>query len=105
MARSQIASENYNLLYAGIKSFTGQRGMSCSIKTFFDGSAIVNINVSASNTSVTVSAIIVALYENDRIVGYRVSNEDKSLKVDKIQECIGFCRTLVNDTRVILSKI
>lgn len=105
MARSSIATKNFNTLYNGLRSAINSRGISVSVKTFYDGSAVVNIMVSASNASVTLSTIICAIYENDKIIGYRASNEDKSIEVEDLSKVISFCRNLVADTRIILSKI
>lgn len=106
MARSQLATATYNALYSGVKSFSSQRGMSSSIKVFFDGSAIININVSASNVSVQVSTIThPVLDKNGKVVKWIASNEDKTIECQDLSQVVSFCRQMVNDTRVILSKI
>lgn len=106
MARSQIATSTYNILYGGVRSFASQKGMSCSIKVFFDGSAVININVSGSNVSVQVSTITHPVFDkNGKVIKWIASNEDATREFQDLSGVIGFCRSMVNDTRVILSKI
>ena len=106
MARSQLATSTYNTLYSGVRSFASQRGMSGSVKVFFDGYAIINVNVSASNASVQVSTIChPVLDKNGVVIKWIASNEDETREFQDLSGVLGFCRRMVNDTRVILSKI
>ena len=105
MARSKISTDNYNYLYNGMRSVASSRGISYNVKTFFDGSGVVNITVSSQGATVTRSVIVCALYSDGEIIGYRASNEDKMQTFEKIQECVQFCKNIVTQTRMILSKI
>lgn len=106
MARSLLATSTYNALYSGVRSFTSQRGLSSSIKVFFDGSAVINVNVSASNVSVQISTVCHPVIGRDgKVIKWIASNEDETKEFMDLSGVVSFCRQMVNNTRVILSKI
>lgn len=106
MGQSQIAMQTFNVLYTGMRSVSSGRGMSFTVKAFHDGSAVVNFIVTAKNATVELSACVNPVYdEKDKIVGYRVSNDDRTEKIKQLSEAFNIVRRMISEARSILSRV
>lgn len=83
-----------------------QRGCTAKLKTFYDGSAVVDLIVFGSNTSVSLSVVISSkLDEKNKVIGYRVADSEKFKDCQNLGECTTFIRSLVYKTKMILSRV
>lgn len=108
MARSDISMRVYNALYGLLKSSISQRGLSFKLKTFNDGSAVANIIITARNVSVELSAVIVPIYdtrEDEKIVGWRASDDNFKREYKTLPETVNFVRSMISESRSVLNKI
>lgn len=107
MARSVLANQTFNTLYTGMRSVASSRGVTYNVKTFNDGSAVINLIVTAKNVSVTQSVCIVPLMSDDEksVEKWRVSDDEKVKIVKNLPDAINQVRSLIAQTRSILNKV
>lgn len=103
---SPRANQTFNSLYPGIRTLMTQRGCTSNLKTFYDGSAVVDLVVFGSNTSVNLSVIISSILDDkNNIIGYRCADSERTKDCKTLAECIMFIRSLVVRTKNILMKV
>lgn len=97
----------FNKLYPRIKSvISSYSGTSFTIKTFFDGSAVVNVVIFYGNKSVDYSCLVKVNYsESGEVVGCNLVDDNKIQNFDKIEQCVGSIKSTVVKTRTYLSRI
>lgn len=107
MARSALANQTFNTLYTGMRSVATSKGVSFDVKSFNDGSAVVNFIVTARNVSVTQAVCVTPIMaaDNKKVEKWRVADDERTLLVNTLAEALSKIRGLVASTRSILSKV
>lgn len=101
------AVSTFNKLYPKVRSaISSYTGTSFTLKTFFDGSAVVNVNIFYANKTVEYSCLIKVNYdENETVVNCQFIDENRAKSFDKIEQCANEIKSTVVKTRTYLSRI
>ena len=107
MARTSLTIKTYNQLYGTLKGAFSGKGMSFQLNSFSDGSSVITVMIAGGNATVGIKAIICTIFDekDEKIIGYRVSDDDKSYTVNNLSQAVGYIRKLTNDARIILNKV
>lgn len=105
MARTALSIQTYNRLYGLLRGSLSGRGVGFTINAFACGSAVITVIVHGGNVVVNLNAIITTVYENDELIGYRVSDENVIHEVKNLSQAAGHVRRIVNEARIILNKV
>lgn len=101
-------AETYNSMYNMVRSKMSARDLSFYLNTFYDGSASIVVTVARKNAAINLSMLIVPEFDpedDNRIVRWRIVEEDAVTFVDSITQVGSRIANLVQQTRTMLAKI
>lgn len=104
--RSALAAKSFNQIYPSVRSMMNQMGCSGHVKTFYDGTAVIDLIVTGNNVTASLSIVIsTKLDDKGNVIGYRFADSERMRECKSVSEALQLTRTLVYRTKNILAKV
>lgn len=103
-----LSLSTFDKLYVRLRSaVSSYKGASFNLKTFADGSAVVNVVISYSNRSVTYSCLLVVIYDDSEsdVISCRLVDDKKIQEFESIEQSVSAIKNTIVKTRTYLSRI
>lgn len=105
--RSTLASNTFNSLYSKLRGYCGSLyGTSFDLKTFCDGSAFVSVNITYSNSTISLTFLCISILDEEgKIVGWRYTDDNKIAICKNLSEASYYMSSAISRAKTNLSKI